>query len=405
MKYTLQETLKKLNISKYKFDKLRKYKYINPVECEKWNGMYYIKELEIDEKEIKKLTPKKLDKIFEKIKKEENNNLMMKWKNKIHRHNLRILKNKIEKSSFKYNFENNKSFIDAIDRLNGESLFFGEDIKIEENSHYIVKKIGKHIFDFWKNPLFDNNKLTNHLKPIMDISCGEFLIANVIVDIIEIQNKKDKKDFELFGLISEIKPVDEISQICECCGKLITVPGKVFAHNNLNNICYICYNNLIRLEKGIMYRDNLLKDKDTIILDFETASLDPSDGIVSISIINMNGDVIFDKKIMPDGEVSNEARNCHKLSNDDLINCPSFLDIKDELIKIISNKYIIFAHEFHMDFLESLMMRYGAFDDAEDFCYNESLIDWEIKSCCLNTKHYKKYNSLEDCFDMLKCLR
>ena len=59
MTYTLQETLSKLNISKYKFDKLRKYKYINPLETEKWNGMYYITELIIDDSEIKKLTPNK----------------------------------------------------------------------------------------------------------------------------------------------------------------------------------------------------------------------------------------------------------------------------------------------------------------------------------------------------------
>ena len=65
--YTLKETLEKLNITKYKFDKLKKHGYINPSKIDKWNGMYYIEELVIDSKEVDKLTPKRLEKIFEKI--------------------------------------------------------------------------------------------------------------------------------------------------------------------------------------------------------------------------------------------------------------------------------------------------------------------------------------------------
>ena len=48
MMYTLKETLEKLNITKYKFDKLKKHGYINPSKIDKWNGMYYIEELVID---------------------------------------------------------------------------------------------------------------------------------------------------------------------------------------------------------------------------------------------------------------------------------------------------------------------------------------------------------------------
>lgn len=67
MSYTLQETLEKLNISKYKFDKLRQYEYLNPSVASEWNGMYYIDVLYIPSEEVNKLTPKKLEKIFLKI--------------------------------------------------------------------------------------------------------------------------------------------------------------------------------------------------------------------------------------------------------------------------------------------------------------------------------------------------
>ena len=101
--YTLKETLEKLNITKYKFDKLKKHGYINPSKIDKWNGMYYIEELVIDSKEVDKLTPKRLEKIFEKIKREESKDLLTKWKNKVYRHNLKMLKNNAE--NYIYNFE------------------------------------------------------------------------------------------------------------------------------------------------------------------------------------------------------------------------------------------------------------------------------------------------------------
>ena len=249
MTYTLKETLEKLNISKYKFDKLRKYNYINPLELEKWNGMYYITELAIKDSEIKKLTPKKLEKIFEKIKREESKDLMSKWQNKVHRHNLKILKNEIEKFNFSHSFESQKSFLSAIDKLNGESIYYKRSVKLEENSNYRVSKIGEHTFDFWKNPVFDNNELISYLDPIMDGYSGEFLIANVTVDIIEVLNKKDRNDFEWFGFIKSIDTVDKISQRCECCARLITIPSKVFTYGAFNNLCYGCYDKLVEKDR------------------------------------------------------------------------------------------------------------------------------------------------------------
>ena len=41
----------------------------------------------------------------------------------------------------------------------------------------------------------------------------------------------------------------------------------------------------------------------------------------------------------------------------------------------------------------------------ENNLYDETLIDRQIKLCGLDTTHYKVYNSLSDCFDMLECLR
>ena len=402
MTYTLQETLSKLNISKYKFDKLRKYKYINPLETEKWNGMYYITELIIDDSEIKKLTPKKLEKIFEKIKREESKNLMLKWQNKVHRHNLKVIKNEIEKFNFSHHFESQKSFLNAIDRLNGEKKYYKRNIRLEENSNYRVRIIGEHIFDFWKNPVFGNNELVSFLRPAMNSSDGEYLIANVTVDIIEVMNKKDENDFEWFGFIKSIDTIDEISEECECCKRIVKIPGKIFSYKEFENLCYICYMDILKKEEQLEYRNEILNDEDAIILDFETASLDVKDGIVSISAINMKGEILLDKRVKPTGQVSQEAYMCHHLSNKDLSQCQSFSDLKDEIVNVIRGKYVIFAHQFHADFFDSLMSEYEVFDKVrlvndifffENNLYDETLIDRQIKLCGLDTTHYKVYNS------------
>ena len=56
------------------------------------------------------------------------------------------------------------------------------------------------------------------------------------------------------------------------------------------------------------------------------------------------------------------------------------------------------------------MERYEMFEKLEGMffvnnLYEESLIDYEISCCDLNTTHYKSYDSLADCFDMLRCLK
>lgn len=408
MMYTLKETLEKLNITKYKFDKLKKHGYINPSKIDKWNGMYYIEELVIDSKEVDKLTPKRLEKIFEKIKREESKDLLTKWKNKVYRHNLKMLKNNAE--NYIYNFESQQSFLDAVDRLNGESIYYKKALKLEQNSKYKVKKIGEHVFNFWKNPLFKNNNLDSYLKPMMYRSSGEFFISNIVVDIIEVSNRKDDTDFEWFGFIKEFNHVEEISEKCECCGRIVTIPGKVFAYNNHDKLCLRCYNDLIKKDKGKKYKYNLLNNEDAIILDFETASLYSRDGIVSISAINMQGEILLDEKVKPSGEISIGAYQYHNISKEDLVDCPSFSDLKEKLMNLLDGKYVIFSHEFHRDFFESLMERYEMFEKLEGMffvnnLYEESLIDYEISCCDLNTTHYKSYDSLADCFDMLRCLK
>ena len=78
MNYTVEQVLDKLNITRYKFNKLRKYGYLNPITLSEWNGMYYIDVLYISDSELKKLTPKRLENIFLKIKKTESRDLMSK---------------------------------------------------------------------------------------------------------------------------------------------------------------------------------------------------------------------------------------------------------------------------------------------------------------------------------------
>lgn len=408
MFYNLQETLNKLKISKYKFDKLRQYKYLNPEVKSEWNGMYYIDVLYIPKNEVDKLTSKKLENIFLKIKKDESKDLPDKWKNKMYRSNAKFLNKVLEiEKSFDFNFESKKDVTDAI--CEGFSLSsdkfirLGKPLVVEENNLYRVSQVGVFTFNFWENPVFENNELSSHLEVRM--WKGDYIIANITVDVFEIEHKK-KDDWDWVCIISDISPVYTINQECQDCHSIIKIPEGVYKYNtDKNTLCLRCYNYYIGKDKEEAYRRDLLNSNDTIILDFETASLDVDAGLVSISAIDMKGNILINTKLKPDGMIDEQATRLHGLTLDSLSDEKTFSDIKDEVVNIIRGKKIIFAHDFHDDFfyyfLKSYSIDYLLYvkDDFTKVVLYKSLVMNDVLCRCglEPSSSPKYYDSLADC--------
>lgn len=411
MNYTVEQVLDKLNITRYKFNKLRKYGYLNPITLSEWNGMYYIDVLYISDSELKKLTPKRLENIFLKIKKTESRDLMSKWEKKVFNLNSKFLHNHLDVGrEFEFKIDKKKDVTEYINsniRISGDNFTeLKKPIKLEDNSNFKVLRIGSYLFDFWKNPIFDNNDTWGYLEPKVCCNYGDVIIANVTVDVIEVTNKKTN-DFDWFGLITEFSPISTINEECECCGRIIKIPGRVYSYGEHEVLCLGCYSDLIEKDRAEKYRNNLLSCSDTIILDFETAGLDSSKGIVSIAAIDMSGNVLLDVKVKPHGEITPGATELHGLTSEVLKNEKTFCEIKDSIVNTIKSKTVIFSHEFHEDFFRDFLSMNGIQQVNDDFEYlYDSLVIADIlKSCHISPRNFKSYDALNDCYNMLNWIR
>lgn len=317
--------------------------------------------------------------------------------------------------SFDFNFESKKEVTDAI--CEGFSLGsdkfikLGKPLVVEENNFYKVSQIGVFTFNFWENPIFDNNKLSSYLEVRMS-SISNYIIANITVDVFEIEHKK-KNDWDWVCIISDMSPVHTINEECQDCHSIIKIPSGIYKYNtDKDTLCSRCYNYYIGKDKEEAYRRDLLNSNDTIILDFETASLDECDGLVSISAIDMSGNILINTKLKPDGMIDEQASRLHGLTLDSLANEKTFSDIKDELVSIIRGKKIIFAHNFHDEFFYYFLKSYSidyflcVKDDLTKVVLYKSLVMNDVLlNCGLEPSSSPKYyDSLADCKYILDCI-
>ena len=94
--------------------------------------------------------------------------------------------------------------------------------------------------------------------------------------------------------------------------------------------------------------------KKYIVLDTETTGLDFNDGhkIIEIGAVVVQNrkktDDIFHTYINPERAIDKEAQQVHGISNEELINKPTFAEIADELIEFLEGSTIV-AHNASFD--------------------------------------------------------
>jgi DNA polymerase-3 subunit epsilon len=95
---------------------------------------------------------------------------------------------------------------------------------------------------------------------------------------------------------------------------------------------------------SIDWARRVLAKKDRfVILDTETTGLGRNDEIIQIGIIDLDGDTLLNQNIRPQKKKSipRDATNIHGLTMAELVNCPTFPELKDVMKQAIRRKDII----------------------------------------------------------------
>lgn len=78
-----------------------------------------------------------------------------------------------------------------------------------------------------------------------------------------------------------------------------------------------------------------------LFLDTETTGLDDQAEIVEISVLDINGNVIFDTLVKPKKPIGSEASAINNIDNSMLENAPYFYEIMDDLKAIFKGRTVV----------------------------------------------------------------
>ncbi len=104
----------------------------------------------------------------------------------------------------------------------------------------------------------------------------------------------------------------------------------------------------------IKWADNLLEDSDTLIVDTETTGLEDNDEIIQLAIVDLDDSVLFETLLKPTTPVSSKARTVHGITDQDLANAPTFLDLYDTIANLVRNRHLV---AYNADFDRRLLMQ------------------------------------------------
>ena len=99
---------------------------------------------------------------------------------------------------------------------------------------------------------------------------------------------------------------------------------------------------------------------DCHILDTETTGLDNTAEIVEISIIDQQGNVVFDSLVKPKNPIPAGATAIHGITNDMVSTAPTWAEIHDTVCQIVNSKPLaIYNEEYDMRLMAQTAALYG----------------------------------------------
>ena len=163
-----------------------------------------------------------------------------------------------------------------------------------------------------------------------------------------------------------------------------------------------------------------LHDRNTLIIDTETTGIlkqDPETEVVQISIINTKGQPVFSALVKPARPIPLKLVGIHGISNEDVLDAPSFSDIAPLLYKVLEGKHLIaYNAAFDIHLLCHLLQKYKCPQPKfEVGCVMEEYAKWngvwdsrkdDYKWQKLPKLAYgKAHDALTDCVSTLELLR
>jgi len=95
-------------------------------------------------------------------------------------------------------------------------------------------------------------------------------------------------------------------------------------------------------EKASEWAKKIIQEPSAIILDTETTGLDPRAEACSISILSLKkGETIMDTLVKPSIPIPEEATKIHGITNEEVKNAPTFLDIYGDFQAAVKDKTVV----------------------------------------------------------------
>lgn len=105
-----------------------------------------------------------------------------------------------------------------------------------------------------------------------------------------------------------------------------------------------------------------LNDGNTVIIDTETTGLpskDPETEIVQLSVTNAKGRPLFSMLLKPANPMSQEVIDIHKITNEEVIDQPTFPQVAKMISFVLENKHVVcWNSDFDVKLLWSLFKKY-----------------------------------------------
>lgn len=119
----------------------------------------------------------------------------------------------------------------------------------------------------------------------------------------------------------------------------------------------------------VIWARRCIADPDLRVFDTETTGLGETAQIISISIVDHQGNVLFDSLVRPDCHIPEDATDIHGISDEDVAGAPTWPQIHHQVCELLQNKPVIaYNIEFDRRMLYQTYKRYN----IKDFEANES---------------------------------
>lgn len=94
-------------------------------------------------------------------------------------------------------------------------------------------------------------------------------------------------------------------------------------------------------ERATAWAAELAADQRAVVLDTETLSLRPEDGICDLSIVGMDGTVVFDSLIDPGRPIPAEASAVHGVRDADVAGAPTWREVYPDVAAVLGGRTVV----------------------------------------------------------------